>query len=76
MLYLAIADLCVGIVFGFCEGIFYGILRGDWFLGDVICCIWHYSTFVVLIVPNNLLIGMSVDRYLAVRYPLLRMSFK
>ncbi|KAH3716978.1 hypothetical protein DPMN_059714 [Dreissena polymorpha] len=34
------------------------------------CRIWHYSTFVVIIVSNNLLIGMSVDRYLAVRYPL------
>ncbi|KAH3870966.1 hypothetical protein DPMN_034160 [Dreissena polymorpha] len=68
--HLAIADLCVGIVCGFFEGMFYGILRGDWFLGDVMCRIWHYSTFVVLTVPNNLLIGMSVDRYLAVRYPL------
>ncbi|XP_052266057.1 cardioacceleratory peptide receptor-like [Dreissena polymorpha] len=70
ILHIAIADLCVGIVCVFCEGIFYGILRNEWYLGDVMCRIWQYSTFVVLIVSNNLLIGMSVDRYLAVRYPL------
>ncbi|KAH3856164.1 hypothetical protein DPMN_098746 [Dreissena polymorpha] len=68
--HLAIADLCVGLVSVLGEGVFIGILRGDWFLGDVMCRTWRYSTFVVLIVSNNLLIGMSVDRYLAVRYPL------
>ncbi|XP_052271796.1 gonadotropin-releasing hormone receptor-like [Dreissena polymorpha] len=68
--HLAIADLCVGLVSVLGEGVFYGILRGEWFLGDVMCRTWRYSTFVVLIVSNNLLIGMSVDRYLAVRYPL------
>ncbi|KAH3878533.1 hypothetical protein DPMN_002429 [Dreissena polymorpha] len=68
--HLAIADLCVGLISVLGDGVFNGILRGEWFLGDVMCRIWRYSTFVVLIVSNNLLIGMSVDRYLAVRYPL------
>ncbi|KAH3708417.1 cardioacceleratory peptide receptor-like isoform X1 [Dreissena polymorpha] len=74
ILHIAIADLCVGIVCVFCEGIFYGILRNEWYLGDVMCRIWHYSTFVVQIVSYNLLIGMSVDRYLAVRYPLMALT--
>ncbi|XP_052271794.1 neuropeptide S receptor-like [Dreissena polymorpha] len=68
--HLAIADLCVGLVSVLGEGVFSGILRGEWFMGDVMCRTWRYSTVVVLIVSNNLLIGMSVDRYLAVRYPL------
>ncbi|KAH3708669.1 hypothetical protein DPMN_068126, partial [Dreissena polymorpha] len=68
--HLAIADLCVGLISVLGDGVFNGILRGEWFLVDVMCRIWRYSTFVVLIVSNNFLIGMSVDRYFAVRYPL------
>ncbi|XP_052802783.1 cardioacceleratory peptide receptor-like isoform X2 [Mya arenaria] len=46
----------------------------EWLAGDVTCRMHRYACYVILIVSNNLLIGMSVDRFLAVKCPLRKIT--
>ncbi|WAR02664.1 NPSR1-like protein, partial [Mya arenaria] len=68
--HLAIADILVGLIAVAGDAVNIGILHAEWLAGDVMCRLHRYACYVILIVSNNLLIGMSVDRFLAVKYPL------
>ncbi|KAL4225692.1 Vasopressin receptor [Mactra antiquata] len=69
VLHLAIADLSVGIFNVLGDGI-QSAMNGEWHGGDILCKLWRYSKIVTMIGSNNILIGMSIDRFLAIRYPL------
>ncbi|XP_060571198.1 cardioacceleratory peptide receptor-like isoform X2 [Ruditapes philippinarum] len=69
VLHLAIADFLVG----FCSVLGDGIqsaMHNEWYGGDIFCRLFRFISPMALIASNNLLIGMSVDRFLAIKYPL------
>ncbi|WAR02669.1 NPSR1-like protein [Mya arenaria] len=72
--HLAIADLLVGLIAVTGDAVNIGILHAEWLAGDVMCRLHRYACYVILIVSNNLLIGMSFDRFLAVKYPLRKIT--
>ncbi|WAR02663.1 NPSR1-like protein [Mya arenaria] len=72
--HLAIADLLVGLIAVTGDALNIGILHAEWLAGDVTCRMHRYACYVILIVSNNLLIGMSVDRFLAVKCPLRKIT--
>lgn len=74
VLNLAIADFLVGVICVLGDGI-QSTLYGAWYGGDVLCRLWRYGKTVCVVASNNLLIGMSVDRYLAIKYPLQSAKF-
>ncbi|KAL4225024.1 vasopressin receptor [Mactra antiquata] len=69
VLNLAISDILVGVLNVLGDGI-QSAMYGEWHGGDILCRLWRFSKIVVLIASNNILVGMSVDRFLAIKYPL------
>ena len=67
--YFLSLDILVGFVNVLGDGI-ESSLYGVWYGGDVVCRIWRYLKIVVIIASNNLLIGMSLDRFLAIKSPM------
>lgn len=70
ILHLAIADLLVGVVLVLGDAIV-SSMSDAWYGGDFVCKLWKYVCVVVAIASNNLLIGLSVDRFLAIAYPMM-----
>jgi len=64
----------VGLVLVAGDGISFGIFHGAWHAGDFMCRLYRYLHFVIMIVSNNLLIGMSVDRFIAIKFPMLTIT--
>ncbi|XP_060569810.1 cardioacceleratory peptide receptor-like isoform X2 [Ruditapes philippinarum] len=69
VLHLAIADFLVGFCSVLGDGI-HSAMHNEWYGGDFLCRIFRFISPMALIASNNLLIGMSVDRFLAIKYPL------
>ena len=66
---LFLEDLLVGAVTMFGDAL-ESSLDYMWYAGDAFCRIYRYIVIVITLASNNLLIGMSVDRYFAVAAPL------
>ncbi|XP_060572672.1 cardioacceleratory peptide receptor-like [Ruditapes philippinarum] len=69
VLNLAIADFLVGV----CSVLVLGItsaMHKEWYGGDIMCRLNRFMSTTTVIASNNLLISMSVDRFLAIKYPL------
>lgn len=45
-------------------------MYGEWHGGDIVCRLLRFCKVVTIIASNNILIGMSLDRFLAIKYPL------
>ncbi|XP_045175761.2 cardioacceleratory peptide receptor-like isoform X1 [Mercenaria mercenaria] len=69
VLQLAIADFLVGVFCVLGDGIT-SAMYGEYHGGDFVCRMWRFSKTMTIIASNNILIGMSVDRFLAIKYPL------
>lgn len=69
VLHLAIADFLVGMFCVLGDGI-QSAMYGEWWGGDIVCKLLRFSKVVTIMASNNILIGMSVDRFLAIKYPL------
>ncbi|XP_060572671.1 cardioacceleratory peptide receptor-like [Ruditapes philippinarum] len=68
VLNLAIADFLVGV----CSVLVLGItsaMHKEWYGGDFMCRLTRFMSTTTVIASNNLLISMSVDRFLAIKYP-------
>jgi hypothetical protein len=71
-----ISDFLVGI----CSVLVLGItnaMHNEWYGGDFMCRLTRFMSTTTVIASNNLLISMSADRFLAIKYPLnvLRICF-
>ncbi|KAL3969432.1 LHFPL tetraspan subfamily member protein [Sarotherodon galilaeus] len=66
LLSLAVADFCVGLL------LFFQIvlIDGCWFLGDIMCTLYQYLAYVITSASIGTMVIISVDRYLAICYPL------
>lgn len=69
ILHLAYADFLVGTFVVLSDAI-HSSLYGAWYGGDVFCRIYRSVRVLLLIASNNLLIGMSVDRFIAIKWPM------
>ncbi|XP_060558240.1 cardioacceleratory peptide receptor-like [Ruditapes philippinarum] len=45
-------------------------MQNEWYGGDFMCRLIRFMSTTTVIASNNLLISMSVDRFLAIKYPL------
>jgi hypothetical protein len=63
-----ISDFLVGICSVLGDGIT-NALHNEWHGGDVLCKLFRFISSLTLIASNNLLIGMSMDRFIAIKYP-------
>ncbi|CAI5670834.1 trace amine-associated receptor 13c-like [Oreochromis aureus] len=66
LLSLSAADFGVGLV------MFFQIvlIDGCWFLGDIMCTLYQYLAYVITSASIGTMVIISVDRYLAICYPL------
>jgi hypothetical protein len=58
---------------GVCSVLVLGItsaMHKEWYGGDIMCRLNRFMSTTTVIASNNLLISMSVDRFLAIKYPL------
>ncbi|XP_060564223.1 cardioacceleratory peptide receptor-like [Ruditapes philippinarum] len=69
VLHLAIADFLVGFCSVLGDGI-HSAMHNEWYGGDFWCRLFRFISPLTLFASNYLLIGMSVDRFLAIKYPL------
>jgi hypothetical protein len=63
-----ISDFLVGV----CSVLVLGItsaMQNEWYGGDFMCRLIRFMSTTTVIASNNLLISMSVDRFLAIKYP-------
>uniref|UniRef100_A0A8C6U9N1 G-protein coupled receptors family 1 profile domain-containing protein n=1 Tax=Neogobius melanostomus TaxID=47308 RepID=A0A8C6U9N1_9GOBI len=67
LLSLAISDLLVGILEMPVEILFY---RGCWFLGNFVCGMYGFVSFLVISVSVGNMLMISIDRYVAICEPL------
>ncbi|XP_067373207.1 trace amine-associated receptor 13c-like [Channa argus] len=66
LLSLAVSDFCEGLVLLFQIV----LIDGCWFLGDLMCSLYQYIAAVVTSVSVGTMILISVERYVAICYPL------
>ncbi|XP_017276625.1 trace amine-associated receptor 13c-like [Kryptolebias marmoratus] len=66
LLSLAVSDFFVGLL------MFFQIvlINGCWFLGDIICVIYQYLAYIITTASVGTMVLISVDRYVAICYPL------
>ncbi|XP_072252960.1 trace amine-associated receptor 13c-like [Leuresthes tenuis] len=65
LLSLAVSDFSVGILLFFLI-----VLIDGWFLGDLMCTLYQYSTYVISSASTGNMVIISIDRYVAICYPL------
>ncbi|XP_072252959.1 trace amine-associated receptor 13c-like [Leuresthes tenuis] len=65
LLSLAVSDFFVGILLFFLI-----VLIDGWFLGDLMCTLYQYSTYVITSASTGNMVIISIDRYVAICYPL------
>ncbi|XP_067372088.1 trace amine-associated receptor 13c-like [Channa argus] len=46
------------------------LLNGCWFLGDLMCTLYHYVVYIITLASVGTMVLLSVDCYVAVCYPL------
>uniref|UniRef100_A0A3Q2Q702 Trace amine-associated receptor 13c-like n=1 Tax=Fundulus heteroclitus TaxID=8078 RepID=A0A3Q2Q702_FUNHE len=63
---LAVSDFLVGLL------MFFQIIliNGCWFLGDIICVLYQYLAYAITAASITTMVLISVDRYVAICYPL------
>ncbi|XP_041857967.1 trace amine-associated receptor 13c-like [Melanotaenia boesemani] len=66
LLSLAVSDFFVGF-FLFFQMM---LIDGCWFLGDVMCTLYQYSAYIITSASIGTMVIISIDRYVAVCYPL------
>ena len=66
LLSLAVSDFFVGLL------MFFQIMLidGCWFLGDLMCTLYHYLAYVIASASAGSMVLISVDRYVAICHPL------
>ncbi|XP_030580324.1 trace amine-associated receptor 13c-like [Archocentrus centrarchus] len=66
LLSLAASDFCIGLV------MFFQIMLidGCWFLGDIMCTLYQYLAYVITSASIGTMVIISIDRYIAICYPL------
>ncbi|XP_014875533.1 trace amine-associated receptor 13c-like [Poecilia latipinna] len=66
LLSLAVSDFLVGLL------MFFQIIliNGCWFLGDIICVLYQYLAYTITAASITTMVLISVDRYVAICYPL------
>ncbi|XP_034741896.1 trace amine-associated receptor 13c-like [Etheostoma cragini] len=66
LLSLAVSDFFVGLL------MFFQIILidGCWFLGDLICALYQYLAYVITSTSAGNMVLISVDRYVAICYPM------
>ncbi|XP_030580239.1 trace amine-associated receptor 13c-like [Archocentrus centrarchus] len=66
LLSLAVADFFVGLL------MFFQIvlINGCWFLGDLMCVLYQYLAYIITSASVGTMVIISVDRYVAICYPL------
>ncbi|XP_026150773.1 trace amine-associated receptor 13c-like [Mastacembelus armatus] len=67
LLSLAVSDFLVGLV----------VMPGEtlrqtdcWFLGDLMCCLYKYVSFIIATTAEEIIVLISIDRYVAICDPL------
>ncbi|XP_037832252.1 trace amine-associated receptor 13c-like [Kryptolebias marmoratus] len=66
LLSLAVSDFFVGLLLVFQIL----LIDGCWILGDIVCSLYQYLSFVILSASLGTLVLISIDRYVAICYPL------
>ncbi|XP_015257255.1 PREDICTED: trace amine-associated receptor 13c-like [Cyprinodon variegatus] len=66
LLSLAVSDFFIGLL------MFFQILltNGCWFLGDIACVIYSHFSYIITAASIGTMVMISVDRYVAICYPL------
>ncbi|XP_069009700.1 trace amine-associated receptor 13c-like [Embiotoca jacksoni] len=66
LLSLAVSDFFVGIL------MFFQIVvtKGCWFLGDLMCALYQYLSYMITSSSIGTMVIISIDRYVAICYPL------
>ena len=64
------SDILVGFINVFADGV-QSAMDGNYVGGDIFCRIWRFAKLATVLASNNLLIGMSIDRFLAVKSPMI-----
>ncbi|XP_030580325.1 trace amine-associated receptor 13c-like [Archocentrus centrarchus] len=66
LLSLAVADFCIGLLLLFQIM----LIDGCWFLGDIMCTLYQYLAYVITSASIGTMVIISIDRYIAICYPL------
>ncbi|XP_040913577.1 trace amine-associated receptor 13c-like [Toxotes jaculatrix] len=66
LLSLAVSDFFVGLLVFF-ENV---VINGCWFLGDLVCVLYQYLAYIITSVSVGNMVMISVDRYVAICFPL------
>uniref|UniRef100_A0A3B5PW81 Trace amine-associated receptor 13c-like n=1 Tax=Xiphophorus maculatus TaxID=8083 RepID=A0A3B5PW81_XIPMA len=66
LLSLAISDFSVGLLLFFQTA----LIDGCWFLGDIMCTVYQYLAYVITSSSIGTMVLISLDRYVAICYPL------
>ncbi|XP_078142287.1 trace amine-associated receptor 13c-like [Centroberyx gerrardi] len=67
LLSLAVSDLLVGLLLMPVEIL---LMESCWFLGDLICALFYYASFIIISASVGNMVLISVDRYVAICDPL------
>ncbi|KAK2840296.1 hypothetical protein Q5P01_014036 [Channa striata] len=67
LLSLAVSDFFIGILMFFQVM----LIDGCWFLGDLMCAVYQYIAYIITSASVGTMVLISVDRYVAICYPLL-----
>ncbi|XP_071396728.1 trace amine-associated receptor 13c-like [Centroberyx affinis] len=67
LLSLAVSDFLVGLLLMPVEIL---LMESCWFLGDLICAIFYYASFIIISASVGNMVLISVDRYVAICDPL------
>ncbi|KAM9357158.1 trace amine-associated receptor 13c-like [Symphorus nematophorus] len=67
LLSLAVSDFLVGLVVMPAEII---LAETCWFLGDLVCAVYYLLPFIIILSSAACMVLISVDRYVAICYPL------
>ncbi|XP_072252962.1 trace amine-associated receptor 13c-like [Leuresthes tenuis] len=66
LLSLAVSDLFVGIFLLF----LIVLIDGCWYLGDIMCILYQYSIYIIASASTGNMVIISIDRYVAICYPM------
>uniref|UniRef100_A0A3P8T6G1 G-protein coupled receptors family 1 profile domain-containing protein n=1 Tax=Amphiprion percula TaxID=161767 RepID=A0A3P8T6G1_AMPPE len=66
LLSLAVSDVFLGLLMFFQIG----LIDGCWFLGDFMCTLYQYLDYIITSASIGTMVMISIDRYVAVCYPL------
>ncbi|XP_076595509.1 trace amine-associated receptor 13c-like [Chaetodon auriga] len=67
LLSLAVSDFLVGLVVMPCEII---LTETCWLLGDLVCAVYYLLPFIIICASAASMVLISIDRYVAICYPL------